>query len=473
MGDLAIVSGGSAARSFSTYHSQWILTVAVYSYTRFRRNPLRCFSRSNAVDGRFLSSSIGTVIEVSHRRVKATLTVVLVVLSFVGQLLPVRAASTLAISPSRTQEASSSGVTLVLTVKGVIGGQSYNDYWAVSDPSGKNFAITTTIVAPPSGNYTISKVYPRDFGVGAGLTYVGQYSVAIFQTAPTTSLVGAGQFGIGLTDKLFYQRTQAVSIKAAGYTANDMVTVSITKGGVAAPGFPIHVPADGSGNVFASWITTVNTLTGNYTVSLTGTSTAPKTPPDSQWFIIIPASLDLTPTALATSANSLAISTTVTQPDGTSFTRGDVTGQFYLSGMSVGTSIRLLYNQTQGKWMGSYQVQSSDPAGLWTLQVTALDSYGNDGQGSTSLSVTPPPAPPPQQNQFTSLWFLAVIAVIGVGALIGFRFLRRKKMLPPHLQVDSEAVNVEAERLMHRDFFRSIREQLAKKRDTGEGEKNG
>jgi hypothetical protein len=417
------------------------------------------------------------VIEVPHRRIKATLTVVLVVLSIVGQLLPVRAASTLAISPSRTQEVSSSGVTLVLTVRGVVGGQTYQDYWAVSDPSGRNYTITTTNVAPPSGNYTVTEVYPRDFGVGAGLTYVGQYSVAIFQTAPSISLVGAGQFGIGITDKLFYQRTQVVSIKAAGYKANDMVAVSITKAGVAAPGFPIHVLADGGGNVFASWITTTSTLTGNYTVSLSGTSTAPKNPPDSQWFIIIPASLALSPVVAATSANALTISTSVIQPDGTSFSRGNVTGQFSISGTSVGAPIRLVYNQTQVKWTGSYQVQSSDPAGLWMLQVTALDSYGNDGQASTSLSVTPPPAPPPQppppQNQFTSLWFLAVIAVIGVGALVGFRFLRRKRMLPPHLQVDLKAVEVEASRFMGQDFFRSIQEQLVKNKDSAQGEKDG
>jgi hypothetical protein len=375
------------------------------------------------------------------------------------------------------QEVSSSGVTLVLTVKGAVGGLTYQDYWAVSDPSGNNYANTTTIVAPPSGNYTISEVYPRDFGIGAGLTYVGQYSVAIFQTKPTNSLVGAGQFGIGLTDKLFYQRTQAVSIKAAGYTVNDKVTVSITKGGIAAPGFPVHVTADGSGNVFASWITTAITLTGNYTVSLTGTSTAPKNPPDSQWFIIIPASLDVSPVVAATSANALTISTSVTQPDGTSFSRGNVTGQFSISGTSVGAPIRLVYNQTQVKWTGSYQVQSSDPAGLWMLQVTALDPYGNDGQASTSLSVTPPPAPPPQppppQNQFTSLWFLAVLAVIGVGALVGFRFLRRKRMLPPHLQVDMNSVDDEASRIMSQDFFRSIREQLVKNKDPAQGEKDG
>ncbi len=369
------------------------------------------------------------------------MTVVLVVLSLVGQLLPVRAASTLAISPSRTQEVSSSGVTLVLTVRGLVGGKSYIE------------------------------VYPRDFGVGAGLTYVGQYSVAIFQTAPSTSLVGAGQFGIGITDKLFYQRTQVVSIKAAGYNANDMVAVSITQGGVAAPGFPVHVTADGSGNVFASWITTVSTLTGNYTVSLSGTSTAPKNPPDSQWVIIIPASLDVSPVVAATSANALTISTSVIQPDGTSFSRGNVTGQFFMSGTSVGAPIRL---QTQVKWTGSYQVQSSDPAGLWVLQVTALDPYGNDGQASTSLSVTPPPAPPPPPpNSLTNLWLLAVIAAIVAGALIGVAFLRRKKMLPPHLQVDLKDVEVEASRFMGQAFFRSIQEQLVKNRDSAQGEKDG
>jgi hypothetical protein len=410
---------------------------------------------------------------VSHRRIRAILIITLAVLSVVGQLLPVRAAGTLTISPTRTQEGNSPGVTLTLTVTSAIGGQSYTDFWGVVDPSGKNYTLTTTQVAPPSGNYTISKVYPRDFGPGARITYVGQYSVAIIQTTPSILLVAAGQFGIGMTDKLIYQRTQTVSIKAAGYNANDMVTVSVTKAGISAPGFPKHVPADASGNVITSWPTTVSTLTGNYTISLTGTSTAPKNPPDSQWFIIIPASLDVIPFAVATSNSTLAISTTVTQPDGTSFTGGDVTGQLSFSGASVGGPLRLLYDSSQGKWMGSYTVQSSDPSGLWTLQVTASDPYGNNGQGSTSLSITPPPPPTPPQNPLTSVWFLALITTIGATALMCLMFLKRKRMLPPHLQVDMEAVNVEADRLMHRNFFKSIREQLARRSDSGEGEKDG
>jgi hypothetical protein len=57
--------------------------------------------------------------------------------------------------------------------------------------------------------------------------------------------------------------------------------------------------------------------------------------------------------------------------------------------------------------------------------------------------------------------------------MIGFTFLRRKKMLPPHLQVDMNDVDVEASRIMGQDFFRSIQEQLVKNKDPAQGEKDG
>jgi hypothetical protein len=410
-----------------------------------------------------------------HRRIEAVFVVILLVLSIVAQMLPVRAAGSLAISPIRTQEGNPSGVTLTLTIRGAMGGQSYTYYWAVGDPSGNNYTIITTNIAPTSGNYTLSEVYPRDFGVGAGITYVGQYSVAIFQTKPTVGIVAAGQFAISITDKVLYQRTQVVSIRAAGYNANDMVTIYLTNGGVSAPGFPERVLADSSGNVVASWPTTVSTPIGNYTISLTGTSTGPKNPPDSQWFIVIPASLEVIPVATAASGNVLAISTAVFAPDGTSLTQGNVTGQLSVSGISVGGSIRLVYDQARDKWTGSYSVQSGDPQGLWMLQVTASDSNGNNGQGSTSLPVTPPPSPQPPaaQNLLTSFWYLWLLAVIGTGALMGFAFSRRKRLLPPHLQVDSKAVEVEAQRFMGADFFKSIRRQLERKKGPVEGEKDG
>ncbi len=408
----------------------------------------------------------------TRQSIKAIVIITLAIFSLVGQLSPVRAAGTLTISPTRTQEGSSSGVTLTLYVRGATPGQINTFYWAVLDPYGRNYTVTTSGKAP-SSNYTLTEVYPKDFGPGAGINYVGQYSVAVFQAAPSISLAGAGQFGIGITDRLLYQRTQVVSIRASGYNPNDMVTISITTSGVSAPGFPERVQADASGNVMAAWLTTLSTLTGNYTVSLSGTTSAQKNPPDTQWFIIVAANLWVITEVTSTSGNVLAISATVTGPDGTHFSQGNVTSQFLASRISVGGTIRLLYDPLQGKWTGSYSVQSSDPLGVWVLQVTASDLYGNNGQGSTSLAVIPPPPPIPPDNPLTSFWFLALVTVIGAGVVIGFVFLRRKKMLPPHLQVDSQAVNAEAERLMRRNFFQSIREQISKKRESGEGEKSG
>jgi hypothetical protein len=46
-------------------------------------------------------------------------------------------------------------------------------------------------------------------------------------------------------------------------------------------------------------------------------------------------------------------------------------------------------------------------------------------------------------------------------------------MLPPHLQVDLKAVEVEASRITRQDFFKSIQEQLLKDKESAQGEKNG
>ncbi len=510
-----------------------------------------------------------------HRRVQTALVLGLVILSLLGQFLPAHAAETLTISPTRAQEENSPGVTLTLTVTGAMVGFIYAYTWSVVDPSGTNKTSLSSTVAT-SSTFTVNKVYPAatDFGGGAAIKYVGQYAVAVLRTSPSFGLAATGHFDIGLTNKVFYQRTEPVSIKAT-YNANDNVTVRITRAGLPAPGFPKYVSADPSGNFVFTWLTVPSTLTGNYTVSLSSTTT-PKNPADSQWFIINRASLgvlqvsmvssslqksetarftftatypnssavrsgsatltvtdpdgtpssatasydstigtfvanyrvtlnsksgtwtgilgvnslddgfgntgpttaqftnfDVQPAILTlavrvpngtrTSGDILAISATVTAPDGTSFIQGNVTAQFFAAGRSVGSLIRLLYDQSKGAWVGSYTIASSDPSGVWVLQVTASDSYGNSGQGSTSTLVSAP------QSPLTSFWFLSVLGAIAVGALIGFLFLKRKRILRRQLHVDLTAVGLEANRVMDQDFFKSIQEQLGrKKEDSGE-----
>ncbi len=510
-----------------------------------------------------------------HRRVQTALVLGLVILSLLGQFLPAHAAETLTISPTRAQEENSPGVTLTLTVTGATVG-SYAYTFSVVDPSGNNKTSLSATLNPPS-TFTVSKVYPSDFGGGAKVQYVGQYAVAILRTSPSFGLAATGHFDIGLTNKVFYQRTEPVSIKAT-YNANDNVTVRITRAGLPAPGFPKYVLADPSGNFVFTWLTTPSTVTGNYTVSLNGLLTAPKTPPDTQTFIVNPATVTVsqitmpaaslqrsetaqfsfsatypngsfvqngsasmriaepdgtlhfttatydpssrlfqasyripldskagfwgaivevnslndgygnggpstsTPKGFSiqpailtlsvnvsngtvTSGSILIISTVVTNPDGTIFTQGNVTTQFQLSGRQAGSQVRLGYDQSQGRWVGSYTISGSDPSGLWVIQVSASDSYGNSGQGSTSTLVSVPP----QQGPLTSFWFLSVLAAIAAGALIGFLFLKRKRILRRQLHVDLTAVGLEAHRVMDQDFFKSIQEQLGrKKEDSGE-----
>lgn len=500
-------------------------------------------------------------------------------MSLLGQLLPVHATETLTITPPRAQEENLPGVTLTLTVTGATVGLSYAYTFSVVDPSANNKTSLSTTTAA-SSTFTVSKVYPTDFGGGAAVRYVGQYTVTILRTFPSFGLAATGHFNIGLTDKVFYQRTEAVLIKATGYGAMEVVTVTLTRGGIPAPGFPKQVPADGSGNVLFAWLTAPSTLTGNYTVSLSGATTPPKNPADSQWFVINRASLGILQVSMvATSlqksetaeftfsatypnssavvsgsatltitdpdgglhsatasydstmrmfvagyqvplnsksgtwsgtlaANSLddgfgntgptsslfrnfnvqpaaltltvslpngtrvpgdiiTISATVITPGGTIFSQGNVTAQFSAAGRSVGSLVRLLYDQSKGTWVGSYTIASSDPSGVWVLQVAAWDSFGNSGQGSTSTLIGT------NQSPLTSFWFLSVLAAIGAGVLISFLYLKRKRVLRRQLQVDLTAVGLEAKRVMDQDFFKSIQEQLGRRKEDSEESHDG
>ncbi len=514
----------------------------------------------------------------AYGTLRFTFLVVLVALFLFVQVSPVRAESyTLTISPPRTQEQNSLGLTMALAVAGGSVGQPYNFTWVVIDPSGGNKTdITTTSGA---FNFTISVVYPRDFGAGAAVKYVGSYTVNIAQTSPIFApSVANGHFDVGLTDKESYQRTYPVSIKASSYNTNDNVMISITHAGVPAPGFPQSTRADGSGNVAYSWQTGPGLATGNYTVTLSGRNTPAKSPADTQTFIVYPTnvtiskismpsvSLQRTDTAqfsfsatypsggpvqsgtaslrvaepdgtshvttayyvpgnglfLATyrvpmngqtglwaavvDVNSLddgygnggpsastpkgfsvsqavltvgvslpngtqvpgdimVISAMVTSPDGGSFTQGTVTAQLLFSGNPVGSTVTLGYDQTKDKWVGSYTVKATDPSGLWLVQVVASDPYGNSGQGSSSTLVRIPS----QQSVFTTIWFWSVIGTIAAWAVLGFVFFQRKRILRHRLQVDLAAVGLEARRVMDQDFFKSIREQLGRKRDESGG----
>jgi len=125
-----------------------------------------------------------------------------------------------------------------------------------------------------------------------------------------------------------------------------------------------------------------------------------------------------------TPGDVMAIYASVVGPDGSQFTSGTVTA--YLSPLNsvaqIGTGVSLFYVPSQARWVGSTVVNSTDPAGVWLVNVNASDTYRNTGQGTSVAVVNNSLAPPSQPlNLF---YFLVVAGIIGGGFTSALLFRR-------------------------------------------------
>ena len=185
-------------------------------------------------------------------------------------------------------------------------------------------------------------------------------------------------------------------------------------------------------------------------------------------------SATLTVTAHTASANYttggvVGIYATILTPGGDNFTSGTVKATTFLSSRQIVNPIQLSYDQSRGKWVGSYTVNSTNPSGIWIIQVNATDVYGNSGYGSTSTLVTvpptpqpppPTPTPPPQSSTFDYLWILVIGLVAALAILASAIVYRRGSALRKVLKVDVEAVHAEAKKVESNEFFKKVQEQL-------------
>ena len=193
-------------------------------------------------------------------------------------------------------------------------------------------------------------------------------------------------------------------------------------------------------------------------------------------FTILPAAL--TVSAVTNNNNYtiggiLVIYASVVTPGGYNFTSGTVTATTYHASSQVGNPLPLFYDQSRGKWVGSYTVNSTNPAGIWQIQVNASDTYGNMGLGSTSTLISIPQAPPQQSSTFNYLLVVLIAALLGVAFLVFWLVFGRRRVLRRVLKVDLEAVHAEAKRVENQDFFKKVKEQLTQQKEqTGESKQS-
>src|SRR5256886_2246451 len=119
----------------------------------------------------------------------------------------------------------------------------------------------------------------------------------------------------------------------------------------------------------------------------------------------------------------MAIYASVRSPDGSQFTSGTLTA--FLSPLNsatqIGSGVTLVY--VSSRWVGSTVVNSTDPAGVWLVNVNASDSYGNIGQGSSVAVVNNSLAQPPSQP-LNLFYFIVVAGIVGGGLTSALLFRR-------------------------------------------------
>ncbi len=292
---------------------------------------------------------------------------------------------TLSLSSSRLQESNTPGVTLYVNVTNAVVGARYQLTFTVNDPNGagKNSSNSTTTT---SSTFVLSIVYPRDFGAGIFMKYVGNYIINVAQNQPVNRpSVATGQFQVGLTDSMTYQRTYSVSIKATGYQTVENITTSLVHSGTPAPGFPNSLLADTGGNLNFYWRIPPSEALGTYTLTLTGASTA-KTPQDTQTFTVFPTTVNVP----GLNVNSPSISRSLTEqflfapqyPDGQRVQTGQATIRIAESDGVSYANITGNYDGSNGNFRGKYIVPRNAMVGIWVATVDTNkfdDGYGNLG----------------------------------------------------------------------------------------------
>jgi hypothetical protein len=168
----------------------------------------------------------------------------------------------------------------------------------------------------------------------------------------------------------------------------------------------------------------------------------------------------------------VVIYASVVTPGGYNFTSGTVTATTYHASSQIGSPLPLFYDQSRGKWVGSYTVNSTNPAGIWQIQVNATDTYGNMGQGSTSTLVTMPVAPQ-QSSTLNYLLAVAIALLGGLAVLVSWMIFGRRRVLRRVLKVDLEAIHAEAKKVESQDFFKKVQEQLRQQRKENDGTHSG
>jgi PKD repeat protein len=325
----------------------------------------------------------------------------------------------------------------------------------ITYPSGANLQAgnVTSTLAFGAGGYTtrVPTVYDTTLNLWVG-TYTpkgnepgGLWSLNItaFDTAaPANS--GSMTRAIQLQD-----RPPIAMIAGSGTTALTSVSLTFNSTGSFDPDGTIVAYSwnYGDGSTGSGFTTSHSfTTAGTYTVTLTVTDNSGSTASASLAVVI----QDRPPIAKLSSSTSSTITGSTISFDGGTSTDPDGSITTYRWDFGDGTS---------GTGVTTGHAYAS--SGNYTVRLTITDNSGLTGSTSSSVLVK---AAPLTNN---STFYFAILAPI-IAAVLGFTllYLKRHKVTHANLKIDLEAVKSEAGKIENQEFFKSVREQLDKDKET-------
>ncbi len=145
----------------------------------------------------------------------------------------------------------------------------------------------------------------------------------------------------------------------------------------------------------ATYKTTTTNQTGTWTASLVdygyddgfgnqGPTTILTTSPQLQ-----PAAfaVSVTMKAIFAASEQIKFNATITYPDGTLLTSGNVSSTLSLTGGGYTASVPVVYDTFLNIWIGIYNPRGDEPSGLWSLTVAASDSAQPANSGSSVKAI--------------------------------------------------------------------------------------
>ena len=222
----------------------------------------------------------------------------------------------------------------------------------------------------------------------------------------------------------------------------------------------------------ASYQTSLDNQTGTWAASLGGHAYSDAygnngpgaTVTTNPLLTTIPLTVTVATNSTIAVGQQLRFNANITYPDGTVFQPGTVKAYLLYSGTpTINNTVPVVFDTSLRLWIGTYAILPSDTGGLWSLVVTASDSPTPPNTGSATRAITVQNTT--GGNASFPLYYFGIIAALVALLLVTIFFaFRRRKVTHARLKIDLDAVRSEAGRIENTDFFKSVKDQVAKEK---------